>query len=71
MNGGACLQAQKNIQQGETVLAAGHADHDFVSVFDQVEISDSLADLTVKTFDQLVVFEAGFVKLSAGCHLPE
>ena len=70
MNGRAHLKTQKDIKHDKTVLASRQAYHDFVPVFDHIEVANRLADLTVKTFCQFVVFKTGFEKLPAGCHNP-
>lgn len=49
-------QLDQNIQQHVAVFAAQYADHDFVSIFNHVEIVDGLSDLTAQTLVELVAF---------------
>ena len=50
------LQLAQNIQQRVAVLAAGKADHDFVAVFNHLEIVDRIAHRVTQAFVQFIVF---------------
>ena len=51
-----CLQLAQNVQQRIAVLAAGKADHDFVAVFNHLEIVDRIAHRVAQAFVQFIVF---------------
>ena len=51
-----CLQLAQNVQQRIAVFATGKADHDFVAVFNHLEIVDRIAHRVAQAFVQFIVF---------------
>ncbi len=54
IDGRAFLQLDEDVQQGVAVLAAGHAHHDLVALFDHAVIDDGAADLAAQALLELV-----------------
>ena len=51
------LQVHQHIEHGVAVLATGQADHDFVTVFNHVEVGNCLTGLTAKALLQFVLVD--------------
>ena len=50
------LQVAQDVQKGVAVFAAGEADHDFVALFNHIEIVNRLAHGVAQAFVQFVGF---------------
>src|SRR6218665_2307960 len=68
-DGRAGAQLEQDVQQRVAVLAAGHADHDFVAGFDHVEVVDGLAHCAAQALFEFAgfAFGPGVGWAGAGC----
>lgn len=52
------LKLQQNIEQGITVFTTRHTHHDLIAIFNHIEVTNSMPNLTAKLLEQTVIGRA-------------